>query len=619
MLTTWLEQFKQNSQISLLDLHLAQFLVNKIDSENEITAKRFAFLILSLSMEVRAGHVCLDITRLEQQNIEPQIWLELHSPAINDWVNVLNIAANKQVVSYGDQFAPLMFIENKLYFQRMWLDERFVAQYFNQSQLDVTSDSNLKPILDQLFTDQSATIDWQKIAVAIALTRKVAIISGGPGTGKTTTVAKILAGLELNSPSIRIVAAAPTGKAASRLTESLSRAIEQLSFESLNIKTEALTLHRLLGAKIDNRSFSYNKHNQLHIDVLVVDEASMVDLNMMARILEALPASARLILLGDKDQLSSVEAGAVFGDLCHFISNGYSQSRAEELSRLTGYRIPIADQPATTITDSICLLKKSYRFNESSGIGLLANAVKEGQYLNVKKLIVDDSLQDVNYYELSSNQTYQAVLNDCVEHYKDYLNAIKHHQNNDIATILTKFAECRLLCAVREGKFGVEGLNKQIEQLLAKHKLIKLNQRDQWYVGRPIMILRNSTSLGLYNGDIGITLTAEHDSSKLRVYFPFSDGTIKGFSPYRLPEHETAYAMTIHKSQGSEFDHVNIILPTEFSPLLNRSLLYTAITRAKKTVSIYTNEKILERVVKSQIHRESGLVDQLKKLGKIEI
>ena len=142
--------------------------------------------------------------------------------------------------------------------------------------------------------------------------------------------------------------------------------------------------------------------------------------------------------------------------------------------------------------------------------------------------------------------------------------------------------------------------------------MIKLNNRDQWYIGRPIMILRNSTALGLYNGDIGITLMAEHDHSKLRVYFPFSDGSIKGFSPYRLPEHETAYAMTIHKSQGSEFDHVNIILPTEFSPLLNRSLLYTAITRAKKTVSIYSDAKILDRVVKSQIHRESGLVEQIK-------
>ena len=612
MLITWLEQFKQNSQISLLDLHLAQFLVNKIDCDDEITAKRFAFLVLSLSMEVRAGHVCFDLTRL--QNIEPQIWLELNSPEIDDWIKVLKLASNRHVVSFGDQLAPLMFIENKLYFQRMWLDEGFVAQYFNQTQLDITTNIDLKQILNQLFIYDSASIDWQKIAVAIALTRKVAIISGGPGTGKTTTVAKILAGIVLNNPTTRIVSAAPTGKAASRLTESLGRAIEQLSFESLNIKTEAVTLHRLLGAKTDNRSFSYNKHNQLHIDVLVIDEASMVDLNMMARIIEALPASARLILLGDKDQLSSVEAGAVFGDLCDFISNGYSQLRAHELSRLTGYTIPIADQPTMAITDSICLLKKSYRFNESSGIGLLANAVKEGQYLNVKKLLADNTLQDISYYELLSNQTYQAVLNDCVEHYKNYLNAI--NRSNDIATVLTKFTQCRLLCALREGKFGVEGLNKQIELLLAKHKLIRLNHRNQWYIGRPIMILRNSTSLGLYNGDIGITLTAEHDSSKLRVYFPFSDGTIKGFSPYRLPEHETAYAMTIHKSQGSEFDHVNIILPTEFSPLLNRSLLYTAITRAKKAVSIFADAKILERVVKSQIHRESGLVEQIKKYSK---
>jgi exodeoxyribonuclease V alpha subunit len=618
MLTTWLEKFKQNSQISLLDLHLAQFFINKIGREDETMAKRFTFLVLSLSMEVRSGHVCLDLTQLNQQNIEPQIWQELDSPTLDDWINVLNLAANKYVVSYGDQLSPLIFIENKLYFQRMWSDERFVAQYFNRTQLDVTSNEqvNLKNILDQLFVNDNKSIDWQKIAVAVALTRKIAIISGGPGTGKTTTVAKILAGIVLNNPATRIVSAAPTGKAASRLTESLSRAIEQLSFQSLNIKTEAVTLHRLLGAKADNRSFSYNKHNQLHIDVLVIDEASMVDLNMMARIIEALPDSARLILLGDKDQLSSVEAGAVFGDLCDFISNGYSQSRADELSRLTGYIIPIEDQPTSVITDSICLLKKSYRFNESSGIGLLANAVKEGRYLDVKKLLADNALQDINYYELSSNQTYQAVLNDCVEHYKHYLKTIKQHQNNDIATILTKFSEYRLLCAVREGKFGVEGLNKQIELLLAKHKLIEIRHCDQWYIGRPVMILRNSTSLGLYNGDIGITLTAEQDNSKLRVYFPFSDGTIKGFSPYRLPEHETAYAMTIHKSQGSEFDHVNIILPTEFSPLLNRSLLYTAITRAKKSVSIYADTKILERVVKSQIHRESGLVEQIKNYSK---
>ncbi|WP_085246785.1 exodeoxyribonuclease V subunit alpha [Gilliamella mensalis] len=612
MLNEWLNQFKQDSQISLLDIHLAAFLTNKAKLNDDVTIKRFSFLVISLSKEVRSGHVCLDLSYLNQAAIEPQLWLDLCSPNEQDWKKTLEQAQNSQVVSDGINLSPLILIENKLYFQRMWLDEKNVAQYFNHTIFNEESncDADLCSILNQLFTYNHTEIDWQKVAVAAALTRKVAIISGGPGTGKTTTVAKILAGILLTNPNTRIITAAPTGKAASRLTESLSRTIEQLSFVSLNIKAEAITLHRLLGAKVDNRSFKHDKNNPLHVDVLVIDEASMVDLNMMARVIEALPTSARLILLGDKDQLSSVEAGAVFGDLCTFIINGYSKPRAKELSQLTGYVVPACEQTAT-ITDSICLLQKSYRFNESSGIGLLANAVKEGRSAVVKKLLIDESLSDIQYHVLSSHQVYEDVLHDSINHYKHYLNIIKQYGTNDIASVLAKFAEYRLLCAVREGHFGVEGLNKQIELLLAKNKLINLKNKEAWYVGRPIMILRNSTSLGLYNGDIGITLMAENNRSKLRVYFPFSDGSIKGFSPFRLPEHETAYAMTIHKSQGSEFDDVNIVLPTDYSPLLNRSLLYTAITRAKKNVSIYATEAILLQAIKSQTQRHSGLVSLL--------
>lgn len=613
MVNEWLNQFKQDSQISLLDIHLAAFLSHKAKLNDDLTLKRFSYMVLSLSKEVRLGHVCLDLTLLNQSSIDPKLWLDLESPQDVDWKHTLKQAQNNQVVSDGLTLTPLIFINNRLYFQRMWLDEKNVAYYFNHTTFNEKIDSsvNFNTILDQLFTEHHTEIDWQKVAVAVALTRKVAIISGGPGTGKTTTVAKILAAILQTQPTARIVTTAPTGKAASRLTESLSQALNKLPFESLNNKTEAITLHRLLGAKADNRSFTYHKKNPLNLDVLVIDEASMVDLNMMARVIEALPPSARLILLGDKDQLSSVEAGAVFGDLCHFIENGYSESRASELSQLTGYVVPSIPSVAS-ITDSICLLKKSYRFNESSGIGLLANAVKEGYDSKVSQLLGDEILDDINYHPLSSKSSYQALLHDSVKHYQHYLDAIVHHGNNDIALILEKFAQYRLLCAVRDGLFGVQGLNKQIEALLIKKKLIQPKHKDGWYIGRPIMILRNSTALGLYNGDIGITLTAEHDKSKLRVYFPFSDGSIKGFSPYRLPEHETAYAMTIHKSQGSEFDHVNIILPTDYSPLLNRSLLYTAITRAKRTVAIYAESKILALSVKNQIHRESGLAQQIK-------
>ena len=616
MLIEWLTQFEQNSQISLLDIHLALFLTDKAELDDDITAKRFSFLVLSLSKEVRAGHVCLDLTNLNQQFIEPQLWQDLGAPSEQAWQAVLEQAESKHVVSDGRNLSPLIFTQNKLYFQRMWFDEVNVAQYFNHTTLAQESNYliDLNVILNQLFSNNVESIDWQKVAVAVALTRKVAIISGGPGTGKTTTVAKILAAIRQTNPKARLVTSAPTGKAASRLTESLSRAIEQLSLSPLNINTESITLHRLLGAKADNRSFTYDKDNPLNLDVLVIDEASMVDLNMMARVIDALPSSARLILLGDKDQLSSVEAGAVFGDLCAFITDGYSELRAKELSQVTGYDVPISEQTAN-ITDSICLLQKSYRFDEASGIGLLANAVKDGKSGVVKQLLNNASLSDIKYQELSSQQAYQAVLHDSVDQYQHYLNAINQHGIDDIATILDKFAQYRLLCAVREGQFGVSGLNKQIESLLAQKKFIQLKNDEAWYVGRPIMILRNSISLGLYNGDIGITLRAEHDHSKLRVYFPFADGSIKGFSPFRLPEHETAYAMTIHKSQGSEFDHVNIILPTDYSPLLNRSLLYTAITRAKKTVSIYATEQILQQAIKSQTQRHSGLVNLLLNKG----
>lgn len=612
MLIEWLTQFKQNSQISLLDIHLAEFLTNKAELNDDIVAKRFSFLVLSLSKEVRSGHVCLDLASLNPQVIEPQLWLELDSPNAQAWQAVLEQAQREQVVSDGTSLSPLIFTQNKLYFQRMWLDEINVAQYFNHTKLneEINYSVDLNAILSQLFSNNKESIDWQKVAVAVALTRKIAIISGGPGTGKTTTVAKILAGIRMTSPKARIMTAAPTGKAASRLTESLSRAIKQLSLASLNINAEAITLHRLLGAKANNRAFTHDKNNPLHVDVLVIDEASMVDLNMMARVIDALLPSTRLILLGDKDQLSSVEAGAVFGDLCAFIADGYSNFRAKELSQLSGFTVPISERTAS-ITDSICLLQKSYRFNESSGIGLLANAVKDGRLSVVKKLLNDASLRDIKYQELSSQQAYYDVLQDSVNQYKHYLNAINQHNVSDIVAILAKFSQYRLLCVVREGMFGVSGLNKQIESLLTKNKLIHLKNNEVWYVGRPIMILRNSISLGLYNGDIGITLRAEHNSSKLRVYFPFADGSIKGFSPFRLPEHETAYAMTIHKSQGSEFDHVNIILPTDYSPLLNRSLLYTAITRAKKTVSIYATKPILQQAIKSQTQRHSGLVSLL--------
>ncbi|MDF7667344.1 exodeoxyribonuclease V subunit alpha [Orbaceae bacterium ESL0727] len=673
MLNEWLSRFTSQSDdpivsqklgtISLLDIHLVLFLTTKASMTDETVMRRLAFLILLLSKQVRAGHVCLDLAHLTQYEHEPQLWQALGKPSGDDWQTVLQQAQQRQLVSDGTVLTPLVWLKDKLYFHRMWFDEKEVAAYFKRHHqatdaVNHTTSTTLTPpmtnrpnhsaisiiksILDKLFVDTAAettdrekqenqttaVIDWQKVAVAMALLDNVTIISGGPGTGKTTTVAKIIAGILLMQPSVRIVAAAPTGKAASRLTESLTQAMAKLAFTNMDMRYEAITLHRLLGAKAESRHFTYNKHNPLHLDLLIIDEASMVDLNMMARVIEALPDSARLILLGDKDQLSSVEAGAVFGDLCGLVTRGYSHARATELTELTGYAIPyqqnaLLNQPnRASLADSLCLLQKSYRFNDASGIGRLANAINEGKITAVRELLSDSALTDIHYHNLALPNEYPALLSESVIYYRDYLASIKQYGTQNIGQILQKFAQYRLLCAVRDGLFGVAGLNQQIESHLAQQGLIDLHSNDSWYIGRPIMILRNSVTLGLYNGDIGITLLSESDQDvastfgkqknpKLRVYFPFSDGSIKGFSPYRLPAHETAYAMTVHKSQGSEFDHISLILPTDYVPILNRSLLYTAITRAKKTAAIYATEAILAQTVKTETERQSGLVDLL--------
>lgn len=623
-----LEKLKSSSHIIPLDLHLALFFAEKSNLIHSTEQLRFAFLIAWLSVEVRSGHVCIDLTEITKQNLGYRFGYELTDaifdkldyPKIEDWLS-LCINVDSQIISDGQVLSPFILKSNRLYFQRMWLYETQVAHYFINAmqQRYYPNKQKVRKLLNNLFPPDidSNEIDWQKVAVVTAATRRVTIISGGPGTGKTTTISKILAVLtaihndESVSP-LRIIAAAPTGKAAARLTESLTAAIATLPIEQKikdSLPIDAVTLHRLLGARIDNNEYLYNKKNKLNVDILLIDEASMVDLSMMSKVIAALPDNTRLILLGDKEQLSSVEAGAVFGDLCELIDDGYSQEHVQMINEFTGYHLATDNQIASC-ADSVCLLQKSYRFDRYSGIGILANAIKEGLQDDIMSLFAGRQFSDIAFNALNNTNEYHHVVDSCVQSYQLYLKEINKDSTN-IRHILLAFSQFRLLCALREGVFGVLGLNKVIENALHKKGYISLKKNDLWYIGRPIMILKNSFSLGLFNGDIGIVLPSPMDSSKLRVYFLMPNGEIKGFSPFRLPEHETTYAMTIHKSQGSEFEQVAVILPNEYSPLLTRSLLYTAVTRAKKYVAIYSSEKILERTVKSQTSRQSGLLELL--------
>lgn len=589
-----------------------------------------------LSAETGAGHVCLPLNYLQpdqlfggrQSALSQALWQAAGAPDESHWIAAFN---NFAAVSDGSKPTPLVLQNGRLYLQRMWQYEgdvvRFIASDSTAAWVNEPREVNetlLRVTLDQLFGLGGAEVDWQKVAAAVAATRRISVISGGPGTGKTTTVAKLLTALIQLSQGqrLRIQLAAPTGKAAARLTESLGNAIRQLALtddERRLFPDQASTLHRLLGAQPNSQRLRYHRGNPLNLDVLVVDEASMVDLPMMARLIAALPAKAQVIFLGDRDQLASVEAGAVLGDICRFAEWGYSESRAEQLARLTGCTltgiIPIGNVPTDTVNvrDSLCLLRKSYRFDEKSGIGQLALAVNAGKYHHALS-VLNGTYSDVECSSLADSDDYQVLLEECVAGYKHYLQLASSGAHS--VDVLAAFGRYQLLCALRTGPFGVSGLNERIEQLLHRKRLIERASGPvgRWYVGRPVMIGLNDSALGLFNGDIGIALY--DPEGELRVHFQLPDGSVKSVQPSRLPSHETAYAMTVHKSQGSEFEHTALVLPNTFMPVLTRELVYTAITRARQRLTLYCSEAVLSNAIRTPTQRRSGLVDRLNELTK---
>lgn len=496
------------------------------------------------------------------------------------------LQATKVVGAPGD-FSPLVLDSaGRLYLYRYWQYEHDLAQVIREKSAnagEVVDETLLAAGLARLFPGSAGVEpDLQMTAAMTALRKKFCVISGGPGTGKTSTVVKIIALLleQANGAPHRIALAAPTGKSAARLNESIRAMKEKLDCSPAireQIPDAVTTLHRLLGARGGSVRFRHCADNPLPFDTVIVDEASMVALPLMAKLAVALKHDARLILLGDKDQLASVEAGAVLGDIC---GEGGSDS------------------------DYLVVLTKNYRFGADSGIGELSMAVNGGDGMHAVSLLAEGSRRGIAWRALPEPGSLGTALSDAVvAGYAAYLAA------GTPAEALELFNRFRILCAVRKGPYGVEGVNDTIEQLLARKRLI--DNRSRWYGKRPVMITENNYALQLFNGDVGIVFPDPDAAGEPRVFFPATDGGVRKISPARLPAHETVYAMTVHKSQGSEFDSLLMLLPPASGELLTRELVYTGLTRARKSVELWGDQNAFIAAVARRVERRSGLRDAL--------
>ncbi|HET8730957.1 MAG TPA: exodeoxyribonuclease V subunit alpha [Moraxellaceae bacterium] len=523
--------------------------------------------VYTLLRAVEAGHVCVSLPH--------EVTAEW--PA-HPWIGA------------PGSYAPFILdAAGRFYLARYWSHEEGVARLLRARalrHLTPTDPVQLRADLASLFPADPE--DRQRQAALLSQFRALTLVSGGPGTGKTTTVVKLLALLAAQPADrpLRILLAAPTGKAAQRLMESIRASKQKLGLPAAlaeRIPEEARTLHRLLGAEGDTGRFRHHRESPLPCDLLLIDEASMVDLALMHAVLDALPADARLVLLGDKDQLASVEAGSVFGDMC-----ADSGTSADLRSSLAPYGVSLPEGVATSVmADCRVELTHSYRFSAEGGIGALARASRAGDaaaFLNA--LSQGHDLARCGRVELRERiHAGYAAFREAVH-------------GGEPGAAFAAFLRFRVLCGHRQGIAGVEGLNALMEPAAGG-----------WYAGRPVIVRANDYALRLFNGDIGICLDTPDG---LRVFFEVAPGQYRPLAPGRLPTHEPAWAMTVHQSQGSEFDDVLLVLPDTMTPVLNRPLVYTAVTRARTHFTLCAPDSVLEGALAALPRRESGLVDKLR-------
>lgn len=619
-----LRPFNQAGVLGAADVHVARRLA-ALGGEGD------GSVLLAAGLAVRAprlGHVCVDLaTARGSVTTDASVPVDLQAlpwPDPAAWAERLSASPLVAVGPEGPDDRPLRLEGSRVYLDRYWRQERGVAADLlaRSTAADGVDRDLLAAGLARLFPGTVAGPghpgDLQRLAAATAVLRRLAVVAGGPGTGKTTTVARILALLDEQAMAagrrpLRMALAAPTGKAAARLEEAVHSEAARLDVaDATRARLLALhgsTLHRLLGWRPVGRSrFRHHRGNRLAHEVVVVDETSMVSLSMLANLVDAVGSGARLVLVGDPGQLASVEAGAVLGDVVGPAAAGLRMRPAARaaLGAVTGAVVPATDPPAgATIGDGIVLLRTVHRYG--GGLAALAEAVHRAD-ADAAVDVLRSGLDDVCWIEVDLDDPGRRAVLGPVHGAVVTAGARVHEAAvaGDARAALRALGAMRVLCAHRRGPYGVAAWTATAERWL-KEAVDGYGAGGRWYAGQPLLVTENDYGLGLFNGDTGVVVDA---GERLMAAFE-RRGELFEVSPTRLQAVETVHAMTVHKSQGSQFDAVAVLLPEPGSAILTRELLYTAVTRARTALTLAGPEASFRAAVGRPIARASGLADRL--------
>ncbi len=569
---------------------LAHFLSQHHIHRDDTDRAEFEAIVTALEEAVRQGASCIDLSR-------PIAECSLTLPI--DWAEWLHCNHSGSAVSDPSGFSPLILEGQKLYLARYYDYETTVARELT-NRLEVTDTeipTTITPLLDTLFDHASATD--QRLAAEMALQKHVCVIAGGPGTGKTTTVVNILFLLTVIGQirsSEHTLLLAPTGKAADRLSQSIRQGIQKLiekvpkdAILASSLPHEASTIHRALGYRPNSTEFRHHKDNRISANLVIIDETSMVDLPLMAKLLEALPLGCKLIFLGDQNQLSSVQVGSVLADL---------MQAAKQQSLLTPCATSLQKTFRTSGDIKTCC--DFIRQGDAEQAWRIASSNYSSTEKEAGRILTQPIPNNIN------NNLIRALEPFVLEH---WLPVLKDDSLSPQSK-LEQIDRFRILTPTHLGPYGVRAINHSVDRLLAHHGIMTENP---WFIGRSIIVTSNQYSIHVFNGDTGIVLPDPQKPDSPVVYFSASQQRAPYISPTRLPSSDTAWALTIHRTQGSEYEHILLILPPDMersSQLISRELLYTGLSRAKVSATIWCEEEHFKEVIHTPILRPSGLADR---------